>query len=471
MPLGILDILGAIGNAGADQAIRNQAITSARQKREEAERKRQEQEQQRLLTGLSADVREAVILRNSENDFGIDQNIQDVIREKQAKQQQEDLATQEQSATDAFIEGTQGRSFAPITTTLGEREFTEPGRPVTEGEATALATAGRQGQGLNVLTSLNKDRRDLAKANAKIEEKTILAGLSKERRTEETNMRAKINQIKTPEDQKTAAGQARMAGFEKLAQDILALDIEKANRNKTFGEAFELLKDDIREGATPRSVRAQLKNLMDRPMTESEQNVVLPLMEEGLFKGVQMTAAQVDDIARASIIVKSVARLEKMLQDPAVQKSVGTIDHLSTSLEKWLRGGVNNSGTQADDNVQRFLSQLGFAVDDIQRLQSGAALTEDEKIFYQGLLGSISDSEEALRVKFATARDQFLERVRSTYRVIFAPKFALSPESFNAAVSVGVNSNFPDGVAGTSVTGINNGPRTEKARRELFFGQ
>ena len=48
----ILNILGAIGNAGADQAIRNQAITSARQKKEEAERKRQEREQELLRSRL-----------------------------------------------------------------------------------------------------------------------------------------------------------------------------------------------------------------------------------------------------------------------------------------------------------------------------------------------------------------------------------------------------------------------------------
>jgi len=161
MGLGVLDVLGSIGS-GITTATQRNSLTRTQRRQEEEARKRQ------LLAGLPQEVRMAVTEKSmTRPDSDFEAIISESIQEFKDKEQQTEISRinkaqrdaeilEEQSATDAFIEGTQGRSFAPITTILGE----EPGRPVTKEEATALATAGQQGQGLDVLTQINKARRD-----------------------------------------------------------------------------------------------------------------------------------------------------------------------------------------------------------------------------------------------------------------------------------------------------------------------
>jgi hypothetical protein len=164
MGLGVLDVLGSIGS-GITTATQRNSLTRTQRRQEEEARKRQ------LLAGLPQEVRMAVTEKSmTRPDSDFEAIISESIQEFKDKEQQTEISRinkaqrdaeilEEQSATDAFIEGTQGRSFAPITTILGE----EPGRPVTKEEATALATAGQQGQGLDVLTRINKAQRDAAR--------------------------------------------------------------------------------------------------------------------------------------------------------------------------------------------------------------------------------------------------------------------------------------------------------------------
>ena len=146
MPLGILNILGAIGNAGADQAIRNQAITSARQKKEEAERKRQEQEQQRLLTGLPPEVRVIATQKSIDNpNVAFETNVSEAIKEFQNSTQASAEVQQQDDTRNTIIKGLQGIRQPRVSETGDINPYA--GDFITEGEAQSVASARQAGGG------------------------------------------------------------------------------------------------------------------------------------------------------------------------------------------------------------------------------------------------------------------------------------------------------------------------------------
>ena len=121
-------------------------------------------------------------------------------------------------------------------------------------------------------------------------------------------------------------------------------------------------------------------------------------------------------MARATGIQFTAKRIIEKLDDPIVRDRIGKIAGNYDKVEAWILGTANRP-----PEMTAFQQLMGFVEDDMQRMQSGAALTTDEQAFYGELLGSSTSTPENIRLRM----EQLISQMDNTKRSILIDPLAM----------------------------------------------
>lgn len=110
--------------------------------------------------------------------------------------------------------------------------------------------------------------------------------------------------------------------------------------------------------------------------------------------------------------------LERM-QDNGVRDALGRLQGRATEMEAFFTG----KSTMPQELVE-FMQSIGFTVDEVQRNQTGAAISVAEQAFYKSLVGSVDTSPEALEIQLDglinSMQDQIDSRALSALKVKYS---------------------------------------------------
>jgi len=120
-------------------------------------------------------------------------------------------------------------------------------------------------------------------------------------------------------------------------------------------------------------------------------------------------------MARATGIQFTAQRIIKKLDDPIVIERIGKLAGNYDAVSSWISGTATRP-----PEMTAFQQLMGFVGDDMQRMQSGAALTTDEQTFYRDLLGESTSTPENIRIRM----EQLISQMDNTKRSILIDPLA-----------------------------------------------
>lgn len=122
-------------------------------------------------------------------------------------------------------------------------------------------------------------------------------------------------------------------------------------------------------------------------------------------------------LAQVTAIRENAMRAREVLKDDTakkeIQKSFGRGEGAFARGSTYLFGEQETMGPKAAN----FLTQLGFLRDTVARYRSGAALTEEEQDFYEGLVGGIYTRPEQLDATLGELVNQMNKEILKIYEV------------------------------------------------------
>jgi len=129
------------------------------------------------------------------------------------------------------------------------------------------------------------------------------------------------------------------------------------------------------------------------------------------------SATEKKQLMQLTTIRANALRAIETLTDPEaigqIQEAFGRSEGAIKKARAYLVGEQEAIGPEAAN----FLTQLGFLRDTVARYRSGAALTEAEQDFYEGLVGGIFTQPEQLRNTLGELVNQMNREITSLYEV------------------------------------------------------
>ena len=346
------------------------------------------------------------------------------ILEQQAQEQQ--IQERTQRGIDQFGARNQGGKLSDFGT--GDAQL--PDRAITDDELGSLATAGSQGRGLDALMGMRgklqnevQDAEAKKIADAKAEQQSFIDGLG--------------NSIDELRSQRVIAKQR----FGEKSDAIRAIDQrmdagfgmpEPPDSGEASEQAQNAFQDAIKSLAKGERVAPNVKaeyEALYGDMSPQQQKIFDNVAKETILRGVDIQATQAVRAQRAGDIVRMANRLEKMIDNPKLQESMGRFSGNYAQFLRWTQGG-------SEPEIEEFLTTLGMATDELSRLQSGAALTETEQEFYSSLLGGLTTNPAAMKVRLPTVRRRFLQVQKEAYLPALLKKFGANSSAIDDAMSL-----------------------------------
>jgi len=146
------------------------------------------------------------------------------------------------------------------------------------------------------------------------------------------------------------------------------------------------------------------------------------MYDEFALKG--LMGNQISEIGGTRNIQSQAAYIVDKLKEPAVAKALGTIvaggEGLYTRINQWAFGGAE---IVTPPELTDFMFSLGYLEDDIKRMKSGQAVTEQEGAFYKELIGSLYTDPAALKTRMFSLIHKFQLRVDGQYQAVIDNKF------------------------------------------------
>lgn len=162
---------------------------------------------------------------------------------------------------------------------------------------------------------------------------------------------------------------------------------------------------------------------MSRPGASTPIVLAEKMYDQFALRG--LMGNQISDIGGTRNIQSQAAYIVDKLKDPAVAKALGTLAEggqgMLTAIQQWYSGGAEAVIPQA---LTDFMFSLGYLEDDIKRMKSGLAVTEQEGAFYKELIGSLYTDPTALETRMFSLIHKFQLRVDGQYQATIDNKFS-----------------------------------------------
>ena len=107
------------------------------------------------------------------------------------------------------------------------------------------------------------------------------------------------------------------------------------------------------------------------------------------------------DMASAIGLQHQAAAIKLRLNNEEVQKHLGLVQQKMAEVNLWVSSGEGSDlfGKTPPPEFVSLMQSLGFAMDEIRRMQTGAAANKAEDSFYAGLTGSIGQGAQSINNK------------------------------------------------------------------------
>jgi len=176
---------------------------------------------------------------------------------------------------------------------------------------------------------------------------------------------------------------------------------ERRERRETLiKEAIEAAVGDQRAGLVWRQLNHYIGELGG--WGEGEADVVWGSLRATDYR-LDISGENETRLGRIRAIKRTLAKTLQDLSDPEVSALFGGLSGMESRLEQrlfnWFIPGPDDKPEAWDIplRVRSVLNKMGVTIDLMSRLQSGAALTEEEVRFYTALVGNITDNPAAVR--------------------------------------------------------------------------
>jgi hypothetical protein len=335
----------------------------------------------------------------------------------------ENVAGVEQFGVEGELDSERNQRGNVLKDLVNDASLDLPETKVTEGQLRRLGRGGAEG-GAQKFANLQV-----------VLDKQLEQRIGKSKLAEKNKIANAIGTLKDEDDAIAKRNQAKALGALDLVEQIDARiergfgdDVENSDPvtggvRKSFMNA---LPDAIKllEGGSTGTTTEQflLAGMGGQQMNQKERESFDTVVADTVFRKTDLTADGKKTARRAKGIVSMLHKLEVLVKDPQVRDAMGKYKGLETELERWYKGGFSGKGTR----IEEFFTLSGMTVDEFSRIQSGAALTEDERKFYLDLVGGITTNPEAFMTRAGVIKDQFRNTAENIYGSALLQKYGAS---------------------------------------------
>jgi len=115
---------------------------------------------------------------------------------------------------------------------------------------------------------------------------------------------------------------------------------------------------------------------------------------------------------------------EKFLED-----YTGKFDQNALAIERWFeswwkdKDGSDDYAASIPQEIDDLIANLGLTGDQLARLRTGAAITADERLFFESIMGSIKDNPDNLRSKLQSFYEYTRQQRRTLYEAALSSRY------------------------------------------------